>query len=506
VSIQIENINCGSIAGNRKEVFLLTMQNTVKIISPDSMQTTSTFTLETDFPVEKLFSDPDGRFLVAVMRERFSVFEVQRDKSGGVLSCTLHTTKKCRRIRFGGTLVFADENKLVYQTPEKTVKSLLLHDSFEEQSFGNNEDTLVGYFQKQHRYLLYKTTEGYRLTGPDAAKVLSLDSSVNDVICFNNQLVVLPNDRYMLICDPSGLDIEQRVELDFVPESTVLFNDSVLISDEHGAIYTWHPQRGLKSHGMLAVQWDKSPKLFRVEMNRAFYFSNNRYALLTNVQSSESHILQVTVKDGKAEMLLSHSNNALTFQKDSLRVKLTNPFQRNLYGMTSLLNYKCAWDPYGNILSMGDGKIAVLDLVDGTQKNITEPDPLSTIISILWVNGINAFVILYSTGDIQIVQSSGRIIKASVFQSSTRNYLTCDCGNYFCVLTRRRLVRSITLFEEEALSVLDKNGRLVYEDHFHGTERQIFKDIVYDDSQKKLYLISDMAANVLSMSGSFTIQ
>jgi hypothetical protein len=504
VSMQIENINCGSIAGDRKEVFLLTMQNTVKIICLDSMQTISTFILETDSPVEKLFGNPDGRFLVAVMREYFSVFEIQRDKSGGVLSCTLRTTKNCRRIRFGGTLAFADGNKLVYQTSEKAVNALLL-DSLEEQSFGNNEDTLAGYFQKQCiDYLLYKTAEEYRLTCPATAKALSLDSSVNDVTCFNNKLVVLPDDRYMLICNPSELTVEKRVELDFVPKSTVLFDDSILMSDEHGAIYTWHLQRGLKSHGMLAVEWDKSPKLFRVEMNRAFYFSNNRYALLTSVQSSESQIMQATVKDGKAEMLLLHSNHTLTFQKDSLKVTLTNPFQGNLYGMTSLLNYKCAWDSHGNILSMGNGKIAVLDLADGTQKNIAEPNPLSTIISILWVNGIDAFVILYSTGDIQLVKSGGRITKASTFPSSTRNYLACGCGNYFCVLTRRRLVQAITTFEEEALSVLDKNGRLVYEDHFQGTEKQTFKDMVYDGVQKELYLISDTTANVLSMSKQFT--
>jgi hypothetical protein len=504
VSMQIENINCGSIVENKKEVFSLTLQNTVKIINLDSMQTISTFTLTTDSPVEKLFCGSDGRLLVAVMRECFSVFEIQRDRSGGVLACTLRTTKKCRRIRFSGTLAFADGNKLVYQTPDNTIKSLSLCESFEEQPVGNTENTLAGFFEKQRDYLLYKTDEGYQLICPDSANVLSLDSSVNDIICFNGKLFILPNDRYMLICDPLELNIEARTELDFVPESAVLFNDGILMSDEHGAIYTWHAQKGLKNQGMLAVEWDKKPKLFRVGANKAFYFSNNRYALLTSVFSSEKQIMQATITDGKAEMLLAHNNSTLTFQKNHLIVNLTNPFQGNLYGMTSLLNYKCAWNPQGDILSMGNGKTAVLDFADGTQKEVASPDTLSIIISILWVNGINAFVILYSAGDIHIIQSNGRIIKTKAFESSTKNYLICNCGNYFCVLTKRRLVRAIAIYEEEAISVLDKDGRLVYEDHFQGAERQIFKDMVYDDSQKKLYLISDTETSVLSLPDKFT--
>ncbi|MDR1223061.1 MAG: DUF4062 domain-containing protein [Tannerella sp.] len=503
VSMQIETVNSGCIAGNRKEAFLLTTQNTVKIISLDSMQTLSTFTLETDSPVEKLFSDSDGCILVAVMRESFAAFEMQRDKSGGVLSCILRTTKKCRRIRFGGTLAFAGGNSLVYQTPEYAVKSLSLCGSLEEQSIGNDENALAGYFQKQQRYLLYKTAEGYRLTCTDSANMLSLDSSINDVICLNGKLYVLPNDRYMLICDPLELEVEARVELGFVPWSAVLFNDSLLLSDEHGAIYTWHPQKGVKSHGMLAVEWDKNPTLFPAGMNRTFYFSNNRYALLAGISSSEYQILQATLKDVDAGMLLVHSSHALTFRKNGRTVELTNPFRGNQYGMTSLLNYMCAWNPQGDMLSMGNGRTAVLDFADGTQRNIAEPDSLSTIISILWVNGIDAFVILYSGGDIRIVKSNGRIIKTGAFQSSTRNYLTCACGNYFCVLTKRRLVHAVTLFEEEAVTVLDKDGRHVYEDHFQGTERQTYKDLVYDSSQKKLYLISDMAACVLSMSAKF---
>jgi hypothetical protein len=505
VSMQIENINGGCIAGNRKEAFLLTTQNTVKIISLDSMQTISTFTLATDAPVEKLFSDPDGYILVAVMRESFSAFEMQRDKSGGVLSCTLRTTKECRRIRFGGTLAFAGGNSLVYQTPGYTVKSMQLCGSLEEQSIGDNdENTLAGYFQKQQRYLLYKTAEGYRLTCPDSANTLSTDSSVNDVICLNGKLYVLPNDRYMLVCDPLELEVEARVELGFVPWSAVLFNDSLLLSDEHGAIYTWHPQKGLKSHGMLAVEWDKNPRLFPIGMNKTFYFSTNRYALLASISSSDYQIMQATVKDGKAGMLLVHDDNSLTFQQNGRTVKLTNLFRDNLFGMTSLLNFKCAWNPQGDVLSMGNGRTAVLNFADGTQRDIAGPDSLSTIISILWVNGIDAFVILYSAGDIHIVKSNGRIIKTGAFKSSTRNYLVCDCGNYFCVLTRRRHVQAITLFEEEAITVLDKDGRSVYEDHFQGTERQACKDMVYDDSQKKLYLISDTTASVINMSGKFT--
>lgn len=504
VSMQIENSNSGCIAEDKKEAFLLTMQNAVKIINLDSMQTLSTFTLSTDSPVEKLFCNSDSRILVAVMRECFSVFEIQRDKSGGVLACTLRTTQKCRRIRFSGTLAFADGNKLVYQTLENTVNSLSLCESYEEQSIENTEKTLAGYFQKQSEYLLYKTDEGYQLTCSNSAKVLSLDSSVNDILCFNGKLLVLPNDRYMLICDPLELNIEARTELDFVPESAVLFNDGILMSDEHGAIYTWHTQKGLKNQGMLAVEWDKNPKLFLVGTNKAFYFSNNRYALLTSVQSSEKQIIQATIKDGRAETLLAHNNSTLTFQKNHSIVKLTNPFQGNLYGMTSLLNYKCAWNPHGDILSMGNGQTAVLDFADGTQKEVASPDSPSIIISILWVNGIDSFVILYSAGDIHIIKSNGRIIKTNIFESSTKNYLICDCGNFFSILTRRRLVRAITIYEEEALSVLDKDGHLIYEDHFQGVGRQTFKDMVYDDSQKKLYLISDTEASVLSLPDKFT--
>ena len=503
VSMQIESNNCGCIAENRKEVFLLTTQNTVKIISLDSMQTISTFVLATESPIEKLFSDFDGRFLVTVMRESFSVFEMQRDKSGGVLSCVLRTTINCRRIRFGGTLVFADGNRVVYQTPEKTVNYLLISDSSKKQCVENNENALAGYFRKQYEYLLYKTSEGYQLTCQDSAGTMSLDSSVNDVLCFNDKLFVLLNDRYMLACDPSGLEIEAKIELGFVPGSAVLLNDKILMSDEHGAIYTWHPKKGIKSHGMIAVEWDRNPKLFRLEINKAFYFSNNRYAILAAVQSSESQIMQATIKNGKAEMLLAHGNNTLSFQKDNLMVKLSNPFKDNLYGMTSLLNYRCAWNPKGDILSMGNGLTAVLDFADGTQKDIIEPDSLSSILTILWVNGIDAFVILYSTGEIQIVKSSGRIIKAKVFPSFSKIYLVCDCGNYFCVLTKRRIVQSITLFEEEALSVLDKNGHLVYEDHFHGVERRTINDLIYDNSQKKLYLISDTKASVINISDNF---
>jgi hypothetical protein len=503
VSMQIENIHSGCIAGNRKEVFLLTTQNTVKIINMDSMQTISTFTLVTDAPVEKLFSNPDGRLLVAVMRESFSAFEMQRDKSGGVLSCTLRTTRKCRRIRFSGTLAFADGDSLVYQTPEYTVKSMSLCGSLEEQSIEDNEPVLAGYFQKQQRYLLYKTAEGYRLACPDAGKTLSLDASVHDVVCLNGKLYVLPDDRYMLVCDPLALEVEAKVELSFVPGSAALFNDGLLLSDEHGAIYTWHPQKGLKSHGMLAVEWDKNPRLFRLGTDKTFYFSNNRYALLTSILSSEYQLMQATVRDGKAGMLLVSNNNTLTFQQDGRTVKLTNLFRDNLFGMTSLLNYKCAWNPRGDVLSMGNGQTAILDFADGTQKDIAAPDSLSTIISILWVNGIEAFVILYSAGDIHIVKSNGRIIKTGAFKSSTKNYLVCDCGNYFCVFTKRRLVQAVTQFEEEAITVLDKDGRPVYEDHFQGTERQVYKDLVYDDSQKKLYLISDMVASLIHLSDKF---
>ena len=501
-SIQEADIRAGYIARQSHEAFLLVATDTVCIVDINTMQTISTFTIEAIDTVSNLFCDSTGKYLVIVMHDSFSIYELNREKNGGVISCNMLLQKNCRRMRFRETpLVFEDNNTLIYQTAENSIFAITLSSLFQERCVTQSEHLLNGYFVVAgQEYFLYKTSFGYNLCTADFPSDLELNSPVNDIILYENSLLLLLDENKMLMCDNITLKEQKQIETSFVPKSIVPLGLDYLISDEHGNLYTWSSTEGFRNHGMLSVdRWDKEPELFSLSDKKVFFFSNSRYAILEESRESNTTILRAKGVNEIAETLVIDSKNECVLHATTNIHAINNVFRSNLYGLMAMVNLKCDWNPNGDALFMGDGQTAILLLANGEQKQIDAPSVSTVIVDIMWLEWIEAFMILYRSGQILLIHNDGQIKTIKTFESLTGNYLVCDCGNHFCVVTKRRLVQQVTTYEETAVAVFDRAGRMVHEEHIRGVDQQSILNIAYDNTVNEVYLISQSEAQVIKM-------
>jgi len=513
-SIQKQDRRCGCIADNTQEAFLLVSLNTVQVIHITSLQKISSFRVEEEAenPIARLYSDLSGKYLVAVRRDGFCIYKLRRGKDGGIISCDRQMGRTCRRLRFYGAMVFVAGNTLIYQLPEGTLSSLQLDDSLQERQILSTEHTLLGYFSagQLYSYYLFKTPTGLQLCSTTDSKAqCELSAKINKLLLWDGKLVVLPDDRFLLLCNPETLQVQRRLTVDFVPKSAVPMGEEWLLTDEHGALYTGRPGAGFQGHGMLAADyWDKNPCLFSLGGERAFFMSDSRYAILQKTSAPRQTIIQAKAVDENAELLVVDKNKGFLVQTMHSQKELTNIFKDSTYGIAAMKNYKCDWNADGEILSMGDGQTAELFLAKGKQVSIPAADALDLIVDIRWLKKADMFVILYRSGQISMVSKNGHTTQTEAYPSATGNYLLCDCGNYFCVVSKRRQVRqqNVSIFEETAVSIFDSKGRRVHEEHLRGVDHRVPKHLAYDRATHKVCLIGETEVIQIQLDGGFPSQ
>ena len=491
-SIQELGINSFCFAKNTKEVFLLTSKDTIEIVDMQTLQIISTFCAGCE-EISALHCDPNGQYVAAVQRDSFILFALQRDNSGGVISCDKRIERFCARVRFTGALVFSSGENLLYQTPDNNVFSITLSSELSEELICRPEDeTLAGYYHVGNEYFLYKSMGQYVLKTRDSKRKIAIIAKLNDLVEFEGKLLLLQDEHRLNFLSLDLCSPIQSYQIDFIPKSAVPFGKSVLITDEHGTLYTWDAERGAQSHGMLSVdRWDRNPKLFILKDNRAFFCSESRFAMVTATSTAGNLIMRAKLNGNEIENLMLNQQHDFVFQNKWSNRNLGNFFKQSPYGLTAMLNYKCDWNPQGDMLYMADGQTVELIESNGTQRHYQTQGVAQNIIDIQWIEGMGVFAVLYRTGILQLIAPGDEVIETQAFESATGNYLLCGCGEYVCVVTKRRRVQSIStsMYEETAVSIHNRKGRLVHEEHISSVEQSSVAAAVYDAVTNEIYLI-----------------
>ena len=508
-SIQEEGIKQGCFADNSKEAFFLVTADTVKIVNAITLQTISVFNIPVSDDIFNLFCNPNGRYLVAASRESLSVLELVREENGGVIACYKLMEKPCRRKeRWVSPPVFVSNNTLVYQTTDGLVYAVELTSAFPEKQVARSDDYLNGYFNDCDDYFVFKTSSGYSIYNDDFTAHIEIKSPVNKLLCHKDSVYIFPDENKIIVCERCTFTAQKHINTSFVTQSAVLFENGLLIAENNtGNLYSWDFDAGFKNHGLLSVdRWDRDARLFFVSNHKAFFFSMSRYALVESTTATKSTILKSKETDGITEVLLIGSGGQFVVHTRTHSHKIENIFKDNFYGLTATLNFKCDWNPDGDILYMGDGQNAIFVAANGTQHPISAPNEAANIVDILWLTHIKAFMMLYRGGQVRLIAHGNVLLSTETFQSSTGNYLTCDCGAYFCIVTKRRLVRQVTVFEETAVSIFDKQGKIVYEEHYRDVDQLVVQNMAYDAAADKLYLLSHLEAQIIDFQHRFSSQ
>jgi len=518
-AIQSLEIRSGHIAEGSGEAFFLVSAKEVQVVNTRDLQTVSSFTVAADEEIESIFVSPKGELLVAVMRHGFSVFHLRRDTNGVVISSELKLNRKCRRIRFGSACVYVVGNKLIYQTSENDLFTITLESTLDEIPFPETGDvnirencpdcTICGYYlvADNHYYVFKKSSSQYFIHARIDGVLIhyELTANVNDMLAFKSRIVIL-TDGKTLVFTEALLHSASILECDFVPRSGVLFGDSLLLTSEHGQMYVLGTDGVIKDYGMLSVgRWDMKNRVYSIGDKKAFFFSDHRYALIGETLKTNFTIIKTKISHGAGEILFVDEDNCLRFRTQKTdRIISQSILQHLPYGFTSLMNYRCDWSGRGDVLHQGDGITAAMMTASGKRILVDPPEISSTIFDILFSNKIGSFIILYHNGKIRMIDGMGRRRDAETFRSSSRNYLLCDCGEFFGIITKRRLVQQANLFEETALAIHDKNGRMVFEDHYSGLKERPIHSIVYDSAENKVYVITSQEAVCYDISRNFS--
>jgi hypothetical protein len=308
---------------------------------------------------------------------------------------------------------------------------------------------------------------------------------------FNGQLVILLDNKALIITE-STISFAHITNCDFVPKSGARLGDSMLLTSEQGQIYRMSSDGKIKDYGMLSVgRWDMKNRIYAVGDKKVFFFSDHRYALIGETQKTNISIIKAKISNNSSEMLFVDENNSFRLKTQKTDKIISKDILLNLpYGLTSLMNYRCDWNSEGDVLHQGNGVTAEMTMVSGRQIPIDPPEMMSAIFDIQYLKEMGVFIILYHNGKISMVDSRGEKKDSETFKSSSRNYLLCDCGKYFCIVARRRLVQQATLFEETALAIHDQNGQMVFETHYNGIASDPVQNITYDSAENILYVIT----------------
>jgi len=494
--LPLENNSC-HIASHSKEAFFLVSSDNVQIIDMQNLQTISSFSIEVDGQIEKIFTSICGDFLVTVMHSGFWVYALTRDASGIVISANKRFYKECRRIRLGGACAYAVGSRLVYQNVENEIYFVALDDESEDIHLFETvlQYPLSGCFCIENIfYYIYKLKSDEYLVSTNTNVRLEISSNINEMVLYDGKLVILLNEKQILFTNIDLQEIEV-IECDFIPKSGTLFREYLLITSENGQLYTMDTDKKITDYGMLSVgRWDKRNRVYGIEINRAFFLSDHRLAIIEETAKTNFTIVKAKVKNNGCELLYTDENQNLLFSsKKGVTIISRDILSQLSYGLTTLVSYRCDWAD-GAILHMGGGSDA--EMITDKDKRIKIRAPhLDIIFDIVYAENPGLFVILYQDGKIMLVDMKGRTRQAETFKSSVRNYLLCECGDYFCVITRRRLAKNqfasnqASMYEETALALHDFKGRMVYEEHFIGADMPRITCVVYDRPMNMLYVI-----------------
>ena len=506
VSTVETDILCGGFASASVEAFFLVSSDTIRIVDMKTMGTVSTFNLNITDTVKKLFPSPSGDALTIVMKDNFIIYSLHRDRSGGVISSEIKLQRNCRSKKFSGTCVFAASGNIVYQTPDNQITQISLITFDETQYCDPSDDLLSGYFVADKPYVSFKTNNGYSLHGT----TVTFSSQINDMVFYNDKFYVMLNEREIHTINPETNE-RNLINVSFVPQSALIFGDYLLIVDEHGTLYTWDEINGERCHNMLSIgTWDMNKQLFKLKDKSVFFFSQQRYIILEETNSAIQNIIRAKITDTNVETLLIDDKGNCVFNlSQNKKTTVNNPYAMSTYGLTAQKNFICDWNRYGELLHMGDGRIAEFISKQGNITQIPSPKAMCMVEGILWLDQPQLFTILYSDGQIRWINRNGQIVITSdSFESLSRNYLMCDCGDYICVVTRRRLVQlSIfhSKYEETAISIKNSKGKTVHEEHWHlPGHPQNVSCMTYDAVQNALYIFDNKADIIrLPLDGKF---
>ena len=518
-AIQPLDIRSGHVAGDSGEAFFLVSADEVQVVDTGALQTVSRFKVAAGGEIENIFVSPKGDLLAAAMRDGFSIFHLRRDTNRVVISSELKLGRKCRRIRLGSACVFVAGNKLIYQTPENSLFAITLDPALDEIPLSKTSDAniqedcpdcpLCGYYLVDNtRYYVFKKSGGQYCIRASAGGVLlrhELADNVYDMLAFNGRMVILADNKMLVFTDPL-MRSASILGCDFVPGSGALFGDSLLLASKHGQLCLLGADGAIKDYGMLSVgRWDIKSRIHAVGDKKAFFFSDHRYALIGETLKENYTIMKSRISRGSCEILFVDKDNCLRLKtREADRIISKDMLQHLPYGLTSLMNYRCDWNGAGAVLRQGDGITAEMTAASGRRILIEPPGIRSAVFDIQFLNKLNVFVILYQDGMIRLVDGNGETRDAETFKSSSRNYLLCDCGDYFGVVAKRRLVQQATLLEETALALHDKKGRMVFEDHYNGLKERPIDGIVYDSVENKACVITRQEAICYDLGGNFS--
>jgi hypothetical protein len=123
----------------------------------------------------------------------------------------------------------------------------------------------------------------------------------------------------------------------------------------------------------------------------------------------------------------------------------------------------------------------------------------SAVVGIYRLEAMNCFAILYHSGELKLIGKEHKTIQ--VPKSATGNYLFCDCGNHFCVVSKMVLVTSSmsNTYEETAVVIYDKNGILKKDFHFHLQGEPIVNDLCYDKEKNQLHIVRTSYIHSISL-------
>jgi len=513
------DIRSGHVATASGEAFFLVSANEVHVVNMGGLHTVTEFTVSAGTEMDRIIVSPGGDDLVAITRDGFSVFHLRRDVNGVVISFERKLDRTCRRIRFGNACVFPAGSRLIYQTPDNELRVLTLHGAFPDVPLSQIDDLPVrdigpecpicGYYEvNDARYYVFKKSgDRYVMLARagDAVTRYELTANVNGMLSFNGRLVILTDKKALLLADPP-LHCVETLPCDFVPRSGAPFGDSLLLTSEHGYVNVLGPDGTMTDYGMLSVgRWDMKNQVHAVGDKNIFFFSDCRYARIEEIARTNITVIKAQLSNERGDVLFVDENKQLRFKtRGTDQVVSQDILQAMPYGLTSLMSYRCAWNRAGALVHQWDGWAVELIAPSGTRTKIDPPDIRSVVADILYSDTMNLFVVLYYDGKIKLIDDAGRSRDAETFQSSSRNYLLCDGGEFFCVLTRRRLVQAATLYEETALAIHDRKGRMVFEKHYDGMTDRPIENIAYDRAENLLYAMTTHEAIFYEMGGKFT--
>ena len=478
-------------ASETKEAFLLTEENQVQVIDLQTMNCKSVFPLNKEMVIGFMSIDSTGQYLAIGSAGQVYVFFITWDSKRQFIrkDCiyqNLYLTQK-----FGGANIFALSEGLFFQTPEKICVRIFYSNGQCKEKQDNRfiQETLAVYFQISDReYYVSKTQNVYKINNGIA--VLELQYPVRSIVELENHLCIIPKNRSLLFCDKDTLQIKKELNLSEEPQSCVAFGEGLLFTDKHGEIFTWNRGNEVLSNGMLSIDiYDIFSHLFVIDSQRVFFVSSRRYALLEKSNESKITVINAKKQNGQMAVLLFESGNKFSLLIEEKATAIETSVLSSEYGLASTANLKCDWNSVGDVIYTETRTDCKYIHGNGNHHSLLQSH--SPVINVYWLGTMNCFAVLYHSGELKFIGNEDYTIQ--VPQSSTGNYLFCDCGNHFCVVSKRVLITPYmcNTYEETTVSIYDKDAKLKKEFHFHLQNEPKVNDLCYDTVKNQLHLLRE---------------